>query len=87
MVEFGGRFDGEGDRMRKFWVSHMVLWLHSAVIILIKGCPAHPTSQKCSGENKVLSFLLTLSSLGLGNCAGPAEEYEGTGDIHSTNSY
>lgn len=31
-------------------------------------------------RKKVLSFLLTLFSLGLGYCAGPAEKYKGTGD-------
>lgn len=31
-------------------------------------------------RKKVLSFLLTLFSLGLGYCAGPAEKYKGTRD-------
>lgn len=40
----------------KLWVSDMILWLHSIMIIFIKGCYINPVSQKCSCEKEVLHF-------------------------------
>lgn len=65
----------------------MVLWLHSAMIILIKGCLALPASQNCPHEKKVLSFLLTLSLWVEITVQKNTKGQERQTLIHSTNTY
>lgn len=58
MTEFGGRVDVEGDRMLVVSFSHGSVY--TAVIILIKGSPVQPASQKMFSWKKKRGFHVSV---------------------------
>lgn len=64
----------------KLWVSDMILWLHSVMIIFIKGCCINPVSQKCSCEKEVLHFFSCFCLWDLGTAVILENSVKGSGD-------